>query len=60
MLTSGPVVLVVAFIGLFVLLRGPRAIGFIAKYKVPKLGRPIGDAMPEKVRMPTTRYGSVR
>jgi hypothetical protein len=50
-LTSGPVVLVVAFIGLFVLLRGPRAIGFIAKYRVPKLGRPIGDAMPVRSGM---------
>ena len=50
-LTSGPVVLVVAFIGLFVLLRGPKAIGFIAKYRVPKLGRPLGDAMPVRSGM---------
>lgn len=43
-LTSGPVVLVAGFLVFFALLRGPRAIRFLAGYRVPKLGTPVALA----------------
>jgi hypothetical protein len=41
LLTSGPVVLVLGFVLLLWAARGLKALAFLAKYKVPKLGSPV-------------------
>lgn len=41
LLTSGPLVLVLGFVLLLWAARGLRALAFLAKYKVPKLGSPV-------------------
>ena len=46
LLVVGPVLLVVLFLASAWLFRVHKAIGFIAKYKVPKVGQPVGASMP--------------
>jgi hypothetical protein len=72
LLVSGPVVLVLGFVGLAWAARGLRALGFLAKYEVPKLGTPVDGVgqgaspalvVPTPVREPVgmrTAEGGVR
>ncbi|MEM6994288.1 MAG: hypothetical protein AAF721_27485 [Myxococcota bacterium] len=46
LLVSGPVLLVVMFVGAAALFRLHRALGFLARYRVPKLGSAIGCTQP--------------
>ena len=46
LLVVGPVLLVVLFVATAWLFRVHKAIGFIAKYKVPKVGQPLGASLP--------------